>query len=387
MSSSEDLSTFKSIEQPKELPFRDLDVTPDKAFRIYNQRLFLTYKTHIPRDRIKSFFSQKSPSELEIAHETGDEHHSYPHTHVYIDFGKRFQSFNPRIFDIDGIHPHIKKVINHKHVENIYRYLCKEDTNNVHLLSKITQRKSLAEKVWECDTKIDALKKHVSKPSDVIGISVLHDNKPYQPKEMDITFHEWQQYLERELLIPPDDRRVIWYVDTIGNVGKSFYCRYRAMARSDVVLTNFDPRHVATLLKNAINQGKWSGNVVFGDIPRSSSTDSTEIYQSIEMIKNGMITSTKYQSETVFFNPPHVVIFANSPPDFSQLSYDRWDVRDISGTVPSPLNNPPIPSPPPNSSYTSVPPPRPSPPKPPSKPSPRPVLSNLPRPTFRPPYP
>lgn len=64
--------------------------------------------------------------------------------------------------------------------------------------------------------------------------------------------------------------------------------------------------------------------VVFFDIPRSQTNVS---YRAIEQVKNGVITSTKYESQTLILTIPHVVIFANWPPKREMLSEDRWDIR------------------------------------------------------------
>jgi hypothetical protein len=52
-------------------------------------------------------------------------------------------------------------------------------------------------------------------------------------------------------------------------------------------------------------------------------------YSSIECIKNGMITNTKYETGFKVFNPPHVVVFSNFPPDEEKLSADRWNIKEI----------------------------------------------------------
>jgi len=344
---AEELKKFKELEQPKKVEMKEVEVAGGR-FRLNNQRLFLTYKTHVNKNNIKEFFKKKNAIEIEIAHESADKLHPYKHTHVFVDFNRRFQSTSARVFDIESIHPHIKKVVSKKHVENIYRYLCKEDESNIHLMAKISlDTECLADTVWACENKIDALRKCVQRPSDVFGISVLHDLKPKQPEEYDIVFLEWQKYLEDELDIPPDDRRIIWYVDTIGHTGKSYYCRYRALARGDVVLTSFESRDVATLLKNALSDGSWSRNVVIGDIPRSGyGCNKREFYHTIEKIKDGFITASKYQSSTVTFKSPHVVIFSNSLPDIGMMSRDRWDVRDITNIKDriKPTRLPPIPT-------------------------------------------
>ena len=46
----------------------------------------------------------------------------------------------------------------------------------------------------------------------------------------------------------------------------------------------------------------------------------------MEAIKNGCFFSGKYESGMVRFNSPHILVFANEPPERTKLSQDRWCV-------------------------------------------------------------
>jgi hypothetical protein len=63
------------------------------------------------------------------------------------------------------------------------------------------------------------------------------------------------------------------------------------------------------------------------DIPRSR-LDYVS-YTAIEEIKNGCFFSTKYESDMVVFNSPHIICFANAYPETSQMSADRWKIYEI----------------------------------------------------------
>lgn len=52
-------------------------------------------------------------------------------------------------------------------------------------------------------------------------------------------------------------------------------------------------------------------------------------YQALEQIKNGIFFCGKYESKMVVMNIPHVVVFANEPPEQSSLSADRWEIQEI----------------------------------------------------------
>lgn len=77
--------------------------------------------------------------------------------------------------------------------------------------------------------------------------------------------------------------------------------------------------------------------IVMFDIARSH-THIDQFYIMAEMLKNGMIVSTKYESKMKTFPPPHVVFFANILPDTTKWSSDRLvlidlDDKDIENTL------------------------------------------------------
>lgn len=72
------------------------------------------------------------------------------------------------------------------------------------------------------------------------------------------------------------------------------------------------------------------------DIPRSSVDKEGNLlvsYHSIESVKNKFIFSGKYHGVSQFILPADkifkVLIFANSPPDYSMMSSDRWQCYEI----------------------------------------------------------
>lgn len=65
------------------------------------------------------------------------------------------------------------------------------------------------------------------------------------------------------------------------------------------------------------------------DLSRTQAEKIDAIYMAMEQFKNGRIFSPKYHSATKVFRTPHVVVFANYPPDLSKLSQDRWDIEEL----------------------------------------------------------
>nr|QKI28856.1 Rep [Pittosporum tobira alphasatellite] len=129
---------------------------------------------------------------------------------------------------------------------------------------------------------------------------------------------EWQVELFEALELQPDDRTIIWVYGPDGGEGKSTVARdlakqgwfYTRGGQSDNVAYQY--------------VGQLGAHVVF-DIPR----DKKEYiqYSLIEMLKDRMIISNKYEPLTAYNqNDIHVVVMANFEPDFEKISRDRIKV-------------------------------------------------------------
>jgi hypothetical protein len=134
---------------------------------------------------------------------------------------------------------------------------------------------------------------------------------------------DWQQDLYDELQETADDRKVIWYVDIDGGHGKTWFGNYLTANCDAIVLDNGRTVDGAYLYD--------SERIVIFDLVKSSQDHVN--YEIIEKIKNGRFNSTKYECLRTFVNSPHVVVFANTWPDKSKLSEDRWDIRPVGKTA------------------------------------------------------
>lgn len=53
-------------------------------------------------------------------------------------------------------------------------------------------------------------------------------------------------------------------------------------------------------------------------------------YSALEAVKDGLVCNMKsFKNGSKIFNPPHVYVFANYPPDTSVLSKDRWNIINL----------------------------------------------------------
>jgi len=135
---------------------------------------------------------------------------------------------------------------------------------------------------------------------------------------------QWQTDLLTELITFPNDRKIVWYTDTIGGAGKTQFAKYLAVHYGALVLNNAKTADIAYATNDP--------SIVIFNLSRTF--ENYVNYGAIESLKDGLIFSSKYESKMKLFNSPHVVIFANFDPDLSALSKDRWDIRKCSEPQP-----------------------------------------------------
>jgi len=144
------------------------DEIPTANFKIWQQKYSLTYKHHLPKEEFKKWMGtiKKNfiPKQIEMAHETGDKTIKYNHTHVMVDFGKKFQSSSPKIFDYvhegETIHPYIKAIKSNTQWEASLNYLAKEDPENAHLKKSTVQVTLNA--IASCETAKEFMEKNAT---------------------------------------------------------------------------------------------------------------------------------------------------------------------------------------------------------------------------------
>lgn len=145
--------------------------------------------------------------------------------------------------------------------------------------------------------------------------------------------YPWQKTIVEYINKDVDKRKILWIYDELGNNGKTELTKYLLVKHDVIVATSGGNKDIANLIKNVqengrnLNKKKTTFIFSFG-----RSTEGIS-YKAIESVKDGLITNTKYEASTIYFNNPHVVIFANTLPDETKLSIDRWDIRYLNKGV------------------------------------------------------
>lgn len=212
-----------------------------------------------------------------------------------------------------------------RHIQGFVYFPNKRTFNGAKRILKVD---GLCPHIKECASVPDAVE-YCSKRETKIGRTYC---KGYQLKStgredpmLSLVWRDWQLQLKRIVLAAPHDRLVHWRWSEQGGIGKSTFCLHLILTENAMCIggRSLDIFHgVSTYRKE-----NGDPRIVLIDIPRSC--QELVNYAAIEQVKNGFFFSGKYDSCQVVMNIPHVLCFANFPPNLHMLSSDRWDIAKI----------------------------------------------------------
>lgn len=185
---------------------------------------------------------------------------------------------------------------------------------------RITECKHINKRIhWEQSkgTQEDNLK-YCSKEGDYIldgfwlkkPLKILSDDK----------LKDWQKEIIEIVKKEPDDRKIYWYWEETGGIGKTTFSKYLSHHYGAIPVEG----KKNDILFCAAN---FEADIYIFDFERSM--EEYISYGGIEKIKNGYYMCAKYESKPIVRNPPHIFIFANFPPETKMLSLDRWVIKYI----------------------------------------------------------
>jgi len=325
----------------------------DDGFKLQHQKLFLTYKSHINKKELRRFLKRlvkhltdfnNEKFECYIAHENADSKAPYEHTHVVVNFSCKFQCKSSRRMDWlvtkeEGgtIHPHISVIKKPANWWKALNYICKEDeeVKTEVAAAKAACPTSIADKVWENASLADALT-NCRDLKDVIPTIALYNSRPMEMPESDLSLeilYPWQKKIWDIVNKPlfKQNRIINWVYEEVGNTGKTSFAQWASREHVDKCTVFNSIGRVADFAQNVKNyvDAGWRGNTMFFNLARKYS-DKEAIYEVLEMVSDGHITSTKYAGRNLFLNRMHIVVFANFHPKTECLSADRWRIWRIS---------------------------------------------------------
>nr|QTE03485.1 MAG: replication-associated protein [Fringilla montifringilla CRESS-DNA-virus sp.] len=154
------------------------------------------------------------------------------------------------------------------------------------------------------------------------GFEKLAEHLREIPKDDDFVPYPWQKKVLDLISQAPDERTIIYVVDSTGNVGKSRLAKH--------ILCN----HGGCMLSGQFRDMAYvwdptEHKVGLFDIPRASSEFVKQLYAFAEALKNGVVNSTKYVPKLKIFHAPHIIFFSNQKPEANLWSADRLKIIDL----------------------------------------------------------
>ena len=156
---------------------------------------------------------------------------------------------------------------------------------------------------------------------------IRHNSAPPPPfgDQLPAKLRSWQvEALAR--LQRQDDRTILFVVDLDGGKGKSVLTKWIAHHNGAFFCTGGKAADIA-LMRKEHHPCDTTYNVF--DMARNKSLEQMP-WDSMECLKNGYITSSKYMSARVILpKGQKVIVFMNQQPDLMKLSEDRFEIMNL----------------------------------------------------------
>ena len=179
-----------------------------------------------------------------------------------------------------------------------------EFNHKVRALSEI----GIKEIHWE---KSRGNKLHNLKYTQKDGVYIQNFKKEYKCKIEDM--YDWQKDICNVLAKDPDDRSIYWFWEKEGCAGKTTFQKYVFTHFEDCVVLSGKGSDMKNGIVQYQNLNDKLPRIVLINIPRSNKNYIS--WSGIEEIKDMMFFSGKYEGGMVCGENPHVICFANNPPE------------------------------------------------------------------------
>lgn len=139
------------------------------------------------------------------------------------------------------------------------------------------------------------------------------------------SWHPWQQEVLGRVK-QPEDRVVNVVLDGQGKRGKSTLCLNQHCSHKAIYLKASKDMSLMTRDLASLIVQRGQPETVYVDFPRAiGGLKMREMWQGIEAIKDGYLTDNRYKmTEIILDRSPHIWVFANTIPEVTFLSADRW---------------------------------------------------------------
>lgn len=180
---------------------------------------------------------------------------------------------------------------------------------------------------WEKCVNVGLAYKYCTKDKSRNGRRIVYNYAPIKEIKLIEPDRAYQKFIINIIDKEPDDRKIYWFYEEVGGVGKSSFCKWLVVKKDALYIDEGKKSDIVNLLFKA-DMNKH--NLIVLDIPRANGNKCS--YKTLESIKNGVICNTKYETGTKVFNCPHLIVFSNFFPEMEGLSKDRLQIYYIDNT-------------------------------------------------------
>lgn len=149
--------------------------------------------------------------------------------------------------------------------------------------------------------------------------------KPYITEIKEL--YDWQLPIIELLKTTPDDRTINWYWEKEGCKGKTTFQKYIYGRFNKVVVLSGKGSDMKNGVLEYFKATQSLPEIIIVNVPRCNHKYIS--YTGLEEIKDCFFYSPKYEGGMICGASPHVIVFANQPPDYDEMSMDRWNVVEI----------------------------------------------------------
>lgn len=218
--------------------------------------------------------------------------------------------------------------------------------------------KSVTKSIWYCtkeDTRAENTTYKIGGTFTYAMGQVHVPAAPFVPQHVAVgDLWPWQREVYDLLQGPIDSRKIYWYWEPTGNRGKTALVRTLMVTaqNKDVIVVAGKASDMKYQIAKYVEADKQSRGPRVVMLSLARTQEGFISWQGMENIKDGVVTSTKYESVSHIIDPPHMIVFANFPPtdaDRAAISVDRWVIKQIPDAPPLllleqvPLQVPPTP--------------------------------------------
>lgn len=185
-------------------------------------------------------------------------------------------------------------------------------------------KKKIPRAHWEKARNPEAAEAYCCKEETRIGeiFTNIFKKKIFHTKNFD-ELYPWQKNILTIIEEQPDDRTIHWFWEPTGCRGKTIVIKYILKHYPFATFT------CATKSADILSIADEEKNIYLLNFTRSQ--EGFAPWNALEQLKDGLISDSKLKkkSRNIVMDSPHVICFANWPPDQGKLSEDRWKVFNL----------------------------------------------------------